>query len=196
MREKRAKEGKKVPEVVVIDARKKASASAMKYFPRAVPVPFALHYIEKSALGAVCRALCCCIYVEGEIRFPSPTPMSPLPSHLVHDPRARSSTWYTSLRSRVRTFLFAIIPAVPRSPRHATKRCQPLSGKLAGSGETYYAALMVPSQSSEMSCVSEPRCEIRFPFSLQSPQLSLAVVAMRGTFFGWSRASSPAFGES
>jgi hypothetical protein len=76
LREKRAKEGKKVPEVVVIDARKKASASAMKYFPRAVPVPFALHYIEKSALGAVCRALCCCIYVEGEIRFPSPTPES------------------------------------------------------------------------------------------------------------------------
>ena len=46
----------------------------MKHFPRAVSVPFALHYIEKSALGAVCRALCCCIYVEGEIRFPSPTP--------------------------------------------------------------------------------------------------------------------------
>jgi hypothetical protein len=38
----------------------------MKYFPRAVPVPFALHYTEKSALGAVCRALCCCIYVEGD----------------------------------------------------------------------------------------------------------------------------------
>ena len=47
----------------------------MKYFPRAVSVPFALLYIEKNTLGAVCRALCCCIYVEGEIRFPSPTPM-------------------------------------------------------------------------------------------------------------------------
>ena len=40
----------------------------------AIYMPFALPYIEKNVKHAVCCVLSCCIYVEGEIRFPSPTP--------------------------------------------------------------------------------------------------------------------------
>ena len=37
-------------------------------------MPFALNCIENNVQRALYCALCCRIYVEGEIRFPSPTP--------------------------------------------------------------------------------------------------------------------------
>src|SRR5450755_153444 len=83
----------------------------MKHFPRAVSVPFALHYIEKSALGAVCRALCCCIYVEGEIRFPSPTPTN-LQTRLGAGRRLILQAFPDEGEHKVKTFVLGLIVGV------------------------------------------------------------------------------------